>query len=274
MLTVEQVKSSKKVLAEYINQKSVLNDTTKRSISNIEYAHRDQVYELEKAKNLKVNEIESHAKECLENLESKALESKLQLKELSLIFRLMDIDGFDLTGYTVYKYGYVNQDYSAGTQRIYDEPVDAFIVNDCFDTKFYITENSKPKNKYDLIIVGNTIFTTHKYDNPILDGRDLYSYGIDAHTEGANIRYLVKTFETKSLAMDYLVKNKEKLIKSFENKYFWAIDNYKEVVKATDTLEWRKLYLENKRDYFVRGYSNYEQEQGYIEVMEELNSIA
>lgn len=147
------------------------------------------------------------------------------------------------------------------------KPLDT-IRNDGFiKLKIFITENRKPKNKFSLIAVGNTIFNKDILNIPY----SYYNFG--CHINSANIETGIKDFPTKEEVKEYYKRNFGKILKDFREKHKKAEEEYKRVISETDTKEWEIAYLESQKYYYKNLYSHGEETKKYKQIIKKLKAL-
>jgi len=93
--------------------------------------------------------------------------------------------------------------------------------------KFFIVENDKPKNKYDLIACGKCLF-----DDPVM--KLPYSYGLNIHSSSCNIQVEFKCAPDIETLKQHFEKRKDTLLKTeiaeylnVKTKYLECLGTYK-----------------------------------------------
>jgi hypothetical protein len=145
--------------------------------------------------------------------------------------------------------------------------------NEFLNMSLFITENRKPKNKYSLIVVGNSFFCDRLGDSNRLLSGNIYCYGVDVHTENTNIIFPIKDFPSIKQAMEYARKHKDKILKPYIVEHDNLIHEYKNVIENTNTTKWKIVVLEDEKYYYEHDYSNGIEESRYKEVVKELQIL-
>jgi hypothetical protein len=258
MYNINIINNSLKMVEEGYKTRKEINEAYEKKNSQLYFKYAQLENELTAKKYAEQRSLEEEKKNWLEALEAEVEEAKNTKLNFNKTIKLMDIEKRDLTGGKCYVY--------KNSTKEYYQAIDKFIENEFINIDTYITKNKKPKNCYDLILVGNTMFSEDLI-------KSIYSYGITAHTENTNIRILVKDFATKEQAQAYYDKNKSKIAKDIISAHKELENDWIEVKANTNTKEWRKLYLEEKKRYYETAYSNFEKEPKYIEIVKELKCI-
>ena len=237
-----------------------------RKLLSIKYKKRDKIEQDNKEESNKYDKILEPKKEL--NQQYKRI---INLRKL--IPKVLKLDE-----YKVYKYGYQKRadglnDYGKNKIPIYYNPTKILEQNEFLKMSCFIIENDKPKNKYSLIVVGNSFFCNRLGESDKLLNNNVYSYGVDTHTDNANIRIGIKDFPTIKLAEEYINRNSHKFIKEFRQEHNKIIEEYKEVIENTNTTEWKIAVLEDEKYYYEHNYSHGEEEPRYKEVVKEIEQL-
>ena len=144
-----------------------------------------------------------------------------------------------------------------------------FFENNYAAIKVFIINNRKPKNKYSLIVAGNTIF-----DNDTLNIKIPYSYGVDCYEKNANIFFRIKDAPNKEDLTVYFNKNKAKILKDFLIEHKKAEAEFEEIKKMTiNNKEWEIIYLEEKKYYYENNVCRGTETQEYKEIIKKLKEL-
>jgi len=156
-------------------------------------------------------------------------------------------------------------------EKVYLKPIDTLYNDKTLILKVFIGDNDKPKNKKRLFVLGKSVLISKHYENEVI--KIPYNYGIKTHEENASIRSLLKDFPTEKEAKAYYNKNKIKVLKNFIIEHKNAVAELEEVRKNTNSKEWKLLYLETKRDYYINSYSGYEENEDYKKVLKQIADL-
>ena len=241
-----------------------------RKILNIKYKNRDKIELKNKNESDKYNKILEPKKELNQ-----------QYKRI-ISFRKLIPKVLKLDDYKVYKYDYPRDEHGEikrvlkdnclcypETEPIYYKPIKILEQNEFLKMSCFITENDKPKNKYSLIVVGNSFFCNRLGESERLLNNMVYYYGVNGHTDNVNIRISIKDFSTTKQAEEYINKNSDKILKDFREEHNKAIEDYKAVIENTNTIEWEIAVLEDEKYY----YEHNKEEPRYKEVIKELQRL-
>jgi len=156
-------------------------------------------------------------------------------------------------------------------EKVFLKPIDTLHEDKNLILKVYIGDNTKPKNKKSLFVLGKSVLNLNHYESKVLTLP--HDYGINSNEENASIRSILKDFPTEKEAKAYYEKNKTKVLKSFLIEHKNAVAELEEVRKNTTSYDWKLLYLESKRDYYINSYSGYEENEDYNKVLKELEEL-
>jgi len=272
MELIKQAKENKEKI-EILNEKkkTTLNIISKE-ISEIENEYHNKIYELEDEMRKEVDILDKSAEAKRKEYEEKVVELYKPTMELKNIFKVFNImknkQQHGLNTPKVYHFDYLKDKngYSQGDKiEMFYNPRGVIGDNEFIKLFAYITTNRKPLNSTSLILVGNT------HLNSLLSEK--YTYGIDAHTQDANIRVLIKDFKTEEEAKAYFEKNKDKLLKDWLEEHKKAEEYYIEKVKLWNNKEYKIAYYEDLKDYYENHCSNGTETEEYKEVLRKLENL-
>lgn len=122
-------------------------------------------------------------------------------------------------------------DFDEGTVKAYRdrycEKIGTFYRDEYLKIVAYIAENSKPKNKYSLTLVGKCFFGEKQMPFPYAYGLDLAIFG-----EGFTVAVPVIDKPTIEEAKAYFTKNREKILKPTMEKYQEVKKEYLDVIRT------------------------------------------
>jgi hypothetical protein len=134
--------------------------------------------------------------------------------------------------------------------------------------RVYITGNDRPKNRYEVVVVGRSVF--YSEDKLVALPRD---YGLNVRTNRANVAFMLRVAPTvKELSKWWeVVRNrKQEWIKAHEE----LEAELKEVVDGKyDTKEWTLAYLDDRKDYYERYVSRGTDLPEYKAVLEQIDAL-
>lgn len=241
------------------------------SVKDSYYKQKRVLDDKEYKETSKLSKSRDLAREKFENKKEKHISiSENYRRILNLMEVIKETRNLGLSEPKVYHYDYIRNKEgsieSTDKVKFYYTPI-GVLCNDDYKKLFvYIVNNSKPTNKFSLVVVGNSKFNKEIIELP-------YSYGFDAHTEDANIQGNIQDKPTEEELKEYFVRNQKRMLKSFLTKHALIEAEYLEVEKETDTKEWKLAYLENKKDYYENHYSGGIETKEYKEVVKEIEKL-
>ena len=277
MLSLKEVREAKEQLSQIEKSQDRFNKNVDRQLEEIRGKYRSLRYEIDD----KEREAKKGVGDTKKNVNSKYEASKENsisvLSEFDnnlKFYKIWNHRDCQIGGAEVYYYDYVrgNTGYIVGDkQKFFYNPIGLLVEDDFKKILIYVTKNSKPKNKYDLIACGDTRLTGNLLNIPC-------SYGIDAYVHNSNIRELIKSFTTEEGAVDYFKRNKDKILKKFLEEHKEVEEKYKEFIQAIESNEsikrdWDIAYLENQKYYYENNYSNGIETEEYKEICKKLEGL-
>lgn len=187
-------------------------------------------------------------------------------KELFRILEFMHIieGGEKLLTPNIYTYGRTEVE----NKQVTAEPIDTLISNKYLKLEFYIDESyRRPKNKYALMVIGNSLFGSTLLDNTPT------SYGDELRFWSTNVSSTIKSFPSIEELKTYLSNSKHRILKDFLKEHKKAELEFEKVRENTDTKEWRIAYLEKRKRYFEISVSRGTEDKKYLEIVEELKTL-
>ena len=198
------------------------------------------------------------------------------MKAFKRILKFMDIEKEKELNPLVYFYDYPKDEKGEvirtkegnypEKEKQYIDPIETIKNDEFAKISVFICGNRKPKNKYTLCVIGSTILNEDLLKVP-------YSYGLDVHTDNANIRSWIRDAPNKKELVTYLEKNKDKILKDFLEEHEKTQEEYKEALEITNCKEWKIAYWENKKDYYENHYSNGTETPEYKAVLKKLKEL-
>lgn len=196
----------------------------------------------------------------------------IPIAALDRILEFKDIEKKSLSfDFSVYYFDYPQDengrsDYNKDRIKCYYNPLAVLKDSPHIICNAFITDNEKPKNKYDLIIAGKSRFNEDIIKLP-------YCYGIDANTDNANIIAYINSFPSKKEAENYYKRNKHKILKDFFKEHQKAESEYGKVRDECKDKIWEIALLEKKKFYYEHNYSNGTEEKAYKEICKQLEEL-
>lgn len=151
----------------------------------------------------------------------------------------------------------------------YIELIDTLIKTKCIELRVYIYENDKPKNKYTLAVIGNSIFVD--FDYKLIDLPRFY--GLRINDNGSNISLCLKDNSTIENLKEYYHKNKDKFLKELLNQHAEIEKEYESVQKYYNTTAWEQLYWENEKEYYEKEVCGGTETEEYKIILKELAKL-
>lgn len=227
-------------------------------IRDKERAVREERYQVERKLEEDREQIRQQAKEARE-VEWPAIEKHKRVIKLLEILREQRKPAYTVTKSTQYWAEKLPEPIKMG--NLYED--DTAIVD------AWIAPSRKPVNKFQLVIVGNSIFNYRYSDDKLVDYPQ--SYGLDIREEDANIRVLVKEAPTIEALKSYFEKNKAKLGALWKQEAHEAtVQEYRWVRANCMTEEWEIELLLSRKHYYEHNYSGGTSTPEYAEIMREL----
>lgn len=247
----------KDIIKQYIkNHTEIVRLTDKRDMAvrelntqkqNVKGIHQEQIEKIEEKRNNIINAIEKQKKAIEQEINAK-IGSLQEIKEkVYKIMAYLKIDAKkDLTlndnDFEVHGHG---NEYSEGL---------GYLFNDNFlKIKLFIVENNKPKNKFSLIAVGETIFATQRiYNKEITPLNLFYDYGVFLHYTKSGypaLKQNIKDLPTIEELKAYLNRNREEILARCKGNYDVVKQEYLEALKnfSTENFNFMSLVREVKR---------------------------
>jgi hypothetical protein len=262
MITLKDLKEANEKL-EKIRNKQEISDKAINELKNATYSRK---WEREKEVQNKFSEelgmIEAKNKQMVDHFNAISESSHNVVSEYEKIIENMDIIN---RGKTLQKPAVYSRRWRDGHK--YYEPTDTIQENKYAFVYAYIVENDKPKNKFSLVIIGNSIF-----DLPQLRKGYMSSCNTD---EYASIEISVKDFPTSEEALKYYQKNSGNTKKEIYETLNECAKFYEEVKKLYEQKEWKIKYLDNKKQYYSELINRNcpEYTDKYNELCKELNDL-
>lgn len=132
--------------------------------------------------------------------------------------------------------------------------------------KLYIVPNSKPVNKYSLIVRGYSIFGDH------LKG---FTFGsISRVSESScNFYITVKDAPSEKELLAYIEKNMSKVLAALPSFYDTIVKEYQEAEQLLNEKEWQIFYWEGQKHYYEECYSGGTETKMYKDVLKKLAKL-
>jgi hypothetical protein len=155
-----------------------------------------------------------------------------------------------------------------GDDVLLSKPITVLQNNEYAFVGVYIVPNEKPKNKYSLVIVGDSIFR---------EFREFKSYGLPCNCSTPSgyycrIEIAIKDLPTKEELMKY---DNNKTFKKIATRLYEVLNEkakmYNFAKKLYESKEWKIAYLEYKKDYYENHYSRGIEQPEYKAICKELN---
>jgi len=263
MKTLKQyIEAQTKLQTYYQRQKKIRKETEKKLYEN-KYKYRDLISNLEKEQYKAEREITEKKETAIDEIDSlltSVIPIQDEFKRIMNFFLLQENNkkGTKLKTPEVYKYQNSNE--------IFYEPIES-IVQDLYKTiSVYITENRKPVNKYNLLIIGNTIF-----NEDVMNLK--HDYGLDVLTDHANIQIYIKSASSKEALQEYFNKNKTKIVQKILEEFNTAEQEYKETLELFNQKEWKIAFLQYQKLYYEIRYSHGTETEEYKDIVRKLNNL-
>lgn len=262
MKTLEAYLDNNKKLKSTRLRKDLLANEEKEKKEQIEEKFKKQIRELEE-------KMKQEVKECTDSYQSEKEEAEESiktgnelLKEFHKILKLMDVrqctpeDIESLHSYRMKTTFY---------------PLELFYSDDALMAYAFVVKTEKPKNRYALMLAGDTILNGFIYlDRNSVSGVDR---GIDKRG-CLKVNILVKEFDEEEKAKVYYEKNKDKILKDKLAEYFELKKEFDWVCKNTMTPMWELQRLIFKEEEFRRGYGyRYETYEEYQIIINSINRM-
>ena len=271
MITTKQYNEAMKVLKEGRAQRDTIIGTAKQKQHENGTKYQDLMRELEKQKYAIEQEIQTKEDADLKALETQmegSLKIQKEFKTMMELFKVIENgteNNFKVP--EVYFYNYGNRVYYKPMSYIFSDPYKSIGV--------YIVPNKKPKNKFSLILVGNTIFheeVLRSVSNTL--AYELHNYGLSVNTSGANVVMLIKDASTEKVLLDYSNSIQfDKFVANLSNKFNTLEEMYEQAKKLYQEKEWQIEYMKHLKHYYQEQYCNGVSTPEYKEVIKKLNAL-
>ncbi len=232
------------------------------NLRNKKRQETDRVYKKEKKFNEKIKkQIEPHSeklnefKEIIDLIDTQKKQVNLDI-ELSIYDYPKDDKGMVIR---------TDEGRYPEREHICIEPISILQDNKFYKIAVYIYKNTKPINKFTLCAVGRSIFDSKKILN------FGWSYLSDAGENG-HFKKVLKELPDKKDLIKWFEKNtnRNNIFKKEINKIEETIKKYEEVIKNTDSDEWKIAYLENRKNYYEKSVSRGTGTKEYSDIIQEL----
>ena len=279
MITIQEHKQAVKESERLKNIQNVKTSKLQTNKTKIEDKYWKLERKLQDKKWNELREIGEQKEKSKKEIEEKINPYSEKLNEFERIIKFMDINkkevDLDIELYRVdyprdengnvirtgkYKYNYPKK------EKVFIKPLSILRDNKFCKIAIYIYENSKPKNKYTLCIIGKSIF----YTRGILNFE--WGYLSDVNENGHFKKELKYMPQLEDL-FKWFGKNQGKILNKEINKIDETIKEYKEVIKNTNSKEWEIAYLENRKDNYENRYSRGTETEEYAQTIKELTNL-
>lgn len=262
MVTIQQYQNAMNKLRGIWAKEEEIKEQSENKIRENHLKYRNMIHALEHKRDLKDAKIEKKTEQELENL-NKNKDSLISIRnEYRILMELFLIIDHNLTPLTPFVYEYKS------LVNIFYEPIDTIILDKYKRIQVYITHNKKkPKNKFDIILVGDTIFNNKVIKLP-------NDYGIDAHINNANIKILLKSGSSEKTLQEYFNKNKEKILATYINLFSDIEKKYEKAKSLYKDKNWQKAFLEWQKYYYEEHYSHGTETTEYKEIIKKLKDFS
>lgn len=141
----------------------------------------------------------------------------------------------------------------------------------------YLVENKRPKNKYQIEVVGRTIFSGNRFERYNNDIVDLpKNYGSEINASGDNVHTVMGVGATRADALKQWDRSWKKVVESSE----W----FKSIIKAEaelqevldgkySSVEWQRAYLLSRMDFYEKKYLGGTSTPEYTAIIGELGRL-
>jgi len=255
--TIEQYRKNKEVVSslyDKLDKEQKITGDSQRKISNRYYHLKCKLDKKESEEINIVNEnfkwIEAKIKESI------AEHSKIinQVKRILLLKKVAKAPS-DLSFKVKTYYGE------------FLELIDETIKTPCLQLRVYVCYNRKPKNKYALVVIGNSIFA----NNEKL-GTFPRTYGLHLNDHGSNIRMHLKDAPEVDKLKEYYSK-KIKVLDEFLAQHDGLEKEYRSVQENNNTPEWERLYWEDQKEYYEKHVCQGTERTEYKVILRELAKL-
>jgi len=261
VIDLKEVKEARQTLKQINEAQSGFKDNINKQIKDVEDKFYKQKRALEDKEYKEVSELNKTKNKINGNYERKKENYLSVMSEFDEVLEFIRINKRNEKARKPKVYsGYRDK-------RRTHKPIDVLENDDLKKIFVYITNNRKPKNKVDLCIIGDTIFTEKLLDFP-------YTYGLDANTENANIRAFIRSFEDEDKAKEYIKRNKHKLLLEFRKEHSKIEERYlKTLAEIKDNKEWEIAYWESRKYYYEECYYRGTETEEYKDVLKKLKEL-
>lgn len=287
MITIEQYREAKQRVEDLHKEQDKLHEKQEKEDRKID----EFFWELERSLKVRENKERKEVQSRHEGENSK-IKKRIEphekiLEQYKRILDFMEISkNRELNSFDVHLFDYP-RDEKGEIKRIlknncscYPERVEipytpiATIKDDKYaKIQVFIVESGKPKNKYSLIVAGNTIFSGMIKDNLWRKYSDHLSWHSNARIKYASIEKVIADKPTEEELKTFFERKKPYILKEFLEQHQGIEREYEEVIKATNTPEWELAYWENKKDYYENHYNRGNETDEYKEVLKNIEKI-
>lgn len=233
MTVVIEYLESEKRISSLSQARDDFREKKEKEITDLKWeVYQPKIRALEDERDERVAEIRKES-------ESKQLESNEKIAELHKTIEKVEriLSFLKPTAWKEKKNAeWLDFDESTVKAYHYCEKIETFYKDEYLKIVAYISENSKPKNKYSLTLVGKCFFTEKQIKFP-------YGYGLDLAIFGEGFTVAVPVIDKPTIeeAKAYYTKNKEKILKPTMEEYQAVKKEYLDVIRTYTIDDFKKL---------------------------------
>jgi len=216
---IKQAKKNEEEIEKIGKERDKLRDKNNQQNSNLKYEiYEPQIKKLEKERDDKVRNLDKKFEEEDNKKKKQQEELYKEIERVKRIIRFLMIQEKSKERDIIIKKDEIRSSHHYNhNEEIPAEWLDYLYNDDFLKLRFAIIQNSKPKNKYSLIVFGKSIF----YDDNIIKWGFGYYRG--------NERVLKDSSSIEELKV-YLTKNKDNFLKEILEEYQEVKKEYLEII--------------------------------------------
>jgi hypothetical protein len=266
------------LLTDYTNAQKELDsiqqekEQLKESIRIIEKDFDTKIQKLKDEKDKAFFEAKKKVEQYKATLDIKKSSCESTIKTVHRIQQLMEIvmDHSSVTAPEVYVYSDKDEkgNYLGWNNRrkIPIDPIKTIKDDEYSIFNLYIVPNTKPTNKYSLIVRGYSIF------GDLLKG---YTFGSisGVNESSCNFYVSIKYAPTEKELLAYVEKHINRIMETLPLSYDEIVKEYKEAEQLLKEKEWQIFYWEGRKYYYENHYSHGTETKEYKAVLKKLAQL-
>jgi hypothetical protein len=275
MSKITEYNNSKKKICELsVTIASIERDTDKEKSRLMYDVYRPMIHDLEKERDDKIHIVEAKSSSEKQELNNLIESQRVIVKEVEQVYVMIDVYKNNLKEpfkpeVCLYVYSHKDEqgNYISDSRKVVFESFEVLESDKYKGMAMYVVENSKPTNKYSLVIAYSSLFPDEIFKRG-------FSYISSVHTEhGTRMTIIKKGPNKEDLIAWYHKKGLPQTVKDMITGHKKLEEQYEEAIKLYEIKEWKKGYLQWKKDYYENHYSQGTETPEYKAICKELKSL-